>query len=120
MDRFTTIDEYICQLPESQQVVLEQIRHTIHRTAPEAKERISYDMPAFWQGQTLIWFGATKKHLGIYPTGSGVEAFADRLTGYETSKGTIRIPWDKPVPVELIADIVAFRLAEVGTGQGNV
>ena len=110
---YETIDDYIMGLPEDQQVILQQIRHTIHQAAPEAKERISYRMPGFWQGEMLIWFAATTTHIGIYPTGSGILAFADRLGQYRPSKGTFRIPWDHEVPHDLIAQIVAYRLAEV-------
>jgi len=107
-----TIDEYIACQQEVQQPVLERLRQAIHEAAPEAEERISYGMPAFWQGENLIWFAATKKHIGIYPTASGVRAFADRLAGYNLAKGTIRILWNQPIPYDLIADITRFRLGE--------
>ncbi|MCL2343642.1 MAG: DUF1801 domain-containing protein [Firmicutes bacterium] len=107
-----TIDEYIAQFPAERQAVLQQIRRAIREAAPDAEERISYGMPAFWQGENLIYFAGAKNHIGIYPTGSGVEAFAGRLTQYGLSKGTIRIPWNQPAPYDLIADITRFRLAE--------
>jgi len=88
---------------------MEQVRAVIGRAAPLAEERISYGMPSFWQGKTLIWYAATKHHLGIYPTAAGIEAFADQLTVYDTAKGTIRVPWDQPIPYELIAEIASSR-----------
>ena len=110
---YSTIDEYIAQLAPARQVVMQQIRQTIHQAVPQAQERISYGMPSFWQKETLIWFAATSRHIGIYPTASGVSAFAQCLAPYDTSKGTIRIPWDVPTPLDLIADIVVFRLDHV-------
>jgi len=112
MPECVTIDEYIAQRPAGQQPVLQRIRQVISAAAPEAVERISYGMPAFWQGEDLIWFAATAKHIGIYPTASGVREFADRLAGYSLSKGTIRILWSQPMPYDLIADITQFRLKE--------
>jgi len=111
--KFANIDEYIALLPPGQQPVMQQIRDVIHQVAPLAQERISYQMPSFWQGQTLIWFAATAHHIGIYPTAAGVAAFADRLTCYDTSKGTIRIPWSEPTPFDLIADITRFRISSL-------
>ena len=112
MQQCATIDDYIAALPDWQQTVMQQVRATIHSAAPLAQERISYQMPSFWQGATLIWFAAAKHHIGIYPTASGVRAFADQLKPYGTSKGAIRLPWDAP-PYDLIAEITRFRLAEV-------
>lgn len=107
-----TIDEYIAEFPQVTQTTLQKIRQSIHEAAPNATEKISYGMPTFWQGENLIHFAAMKGHLGIYPTSSGVEAFADRLTEYKTTKGTVQIPWDKPVPYDLIADMTRFRVEE--------
>jgi len=108
----TTVDEYMASLPGDRRAVMERIRATIRKAAPLAQERISYGMPSFWQGTTLIWYAAAKDHIGIYPTASGVAAFADRLGGYSVSKGTIRIPWDQPTPYDLITDIVEYRMRE--------
>jgi len=112
MAEYKNMDEYISRFPTERQAVLQQIRQTIREAAPDAEERISYGMPALWRGENLIYFAAAKNHIGIYPTGSGVEAFNHRLAQYNLSKGTIRIPWDQPVPYNLIADITRFRLAE--------
>jgi len=110
---YANVDEYIAALPDGQQVVLQAVRQAVHHAVPQAQERMSYQMPAFWQGEILLWFAATRRHLGVYPTAAGVLAFADRLTGYDTSKGTIRIPWDQPIPYGLIAELAAARLAQV-------
>jgi len=116
MPSHTNVDEYMSGLQGDRRAVMEGIRATIRQAAPLARERMSYGMPSFWQGSTLIWYAAAKNHIGIYPTASGVSAFAGRLRGYDVSKGTIRIPWDQKVPYDLIADIVAFRLRELGDG----
>jgi uncharacterized protein YdhG (YjbR/CyaY superfamily) len=105
----TTIDEYIAQFDGDVCAVLEKVRETIRAAAPNAEERISYRMPCFWQGKPLIYFAAMKNHLGIYPTSEGMEHFADRLTGYKTSKGAVQFPWSKPIPYALIAEMAAFR-----------
>ena len=111
MAEYKTIDEYIAQFPEERRIILKKVRQTIRQNAPEASEKISYQMPCYWQGTSLIYFAAMKKHLGIYPTGSGITAFADKLTGYKSSRGAFQIPWDKPIPYDLIADITQFRVA---------
>ena len=113
MADYKTIDDYISQFPEDRQDVLKKVRQVIRGNAPEATEKISYQMPCFWQGANVIYFAATKKHLGIYPTRSGIINFADKLTGYKTSKGAIQIPWDKPIPYDLIGEITRFRIAEI-------
>lgn len=107
-----TIDEYIAGFPQEKQETLRKVRQCIREAAPDATEKISYGMPTFWQGENLIHFAAMKGHLGIYPTSSGVEAFADRLVGYKTTKGAVQIPWNKPVPYDLIADMTRFRVVE--------
>jgi AAA+ ATPase superfamily predicted ATPase/uncharacterized protein YdhG (YjbR/CyaY superfamily) len=113
MTENNTIDNYIAQFPEEVQVILKKVRVTIQENAPESTEKISYQMPTFWQGENLIHFAAMKKHLGIYPTSSGIEAFADKLQGYKTTKGAVQFPFDKPIPYDLIAEITRFRVAEV-------
>jgi len=106
------VDEYLAGLPSAQQTVMRQVRAAIAQAAPLAEERMSYGMPSFWQSETLLWYAATRRHLGVYPTASGVDAFADRLAAYDTSKGTIRMPWDQPIPYALISDIAAFRAGQ--------
>ena len=92
--------------------MLARIRAAIKEAAPDAAERISYQMPGFYQNGMLVWFGAFKRHVGFYPTGSGIEAFKEELSAYKTSKGAVQFPLDKPMPYELIARIVKYRLAE--------
>lgn len=108
----TTIDEYIAQFPEDVQQVLSRVRAVIHEAAPEATEKISYQMPAFYQNGMLVWFGGFQKHIGFYPKGSGVEAFKEELSSYKSSKGAVQFPLDKPIPYDLIRKIVKFRVAE--------
>lgn len=109
---FSNIDEYIANFPEATQKYLHQIRATIHAAAPEAEEKISYQMPAFFWKGILVYFAGYKNHIGFYPTGSGIEAFKDDLSGYVTSKGTVRFPLDQPLPLDLIERMVRFRRAE--------
>jgi len=109
---FTNIDEYITGFPKDIQEILQQVRAAIHEAAPEAKETISYQMPAFALEGVLVYFAAFKNHIGFFPTGSGVANFQKELTAYKTTKGTIRFPLDKPIPFDLIRKIVLFRVKE--------
>lgn len=93
--KISTIDEYVAAQSEEVQPLLNKIRETIRSAAPNAVEKISWQMPTFWQGENLIHFAATKKHIGIYPAGEAVGVFAASLTGYKTSKGAIRFPLNK-------------------------
>jgi len=106
------IDEYIVAFPNDVQTILKKIRKTIRTAAPEAQESISYQMPAFKLQGNLVYFAAFKKHIGFYPTSSGIENFKERLSAYEISKGTVRFPLDKPIPYDLISEIVTFRVHE--------
>ena len=103
-----TIGEYILGQPEEVQPILRQLQEAIHTAIPEAKEKIYWSMPTFWKGCNLIQFAASQKHIGLYPGPEAVEAFADRLTAFPTSKGTIRLPLNQPMPLELIADIARW------------
>ena len=109
---FVSIDEYIAAFPEEIQKILEELRATIKAAAPEAQEKISYQMPAFALKGNLVYFGAYKNHIGFYPTSSGIQAFKKELSIYEGAKGTVRFPIDKPLPLDLISRIVKFRVAE--------
>jgi uncharacterized protein YdhG (YjbR/CyaY superfamily) len=109
---FTTIDEYIATFPAEIQKKLEEVRATIKAAAPDALEKISYQMPTFYLHGNLVHFAAYKKHIGFYPTPSGVVTFENELSQYETSKGAIQFPTDKPLPLDLIRKIVLFRVAE--------
>ena len=104
-----TIEEYIREQPEEVQPILRQLQETIHAAIPEAKEKISWSMPTFWKGRNLIQFAASQKHIGLYPGPEAVAAFADRLASFPTSKGTIRLPLGRPMPLDLIADIARWR-----------
>jgi uncharacterized protein YdhG (YjbR/CyaY superfamily) len=109
---FKTIDEYITSFPKNVQAILQQVRQVIKETAPQAQEIISYSMPAFKQSGILVWFAAFKNHIGFFPKASAMEAYKEKLSSYQTRKGTIRFPLDKPIPVELIKEIVRFRVKE--------
>ncbi len=112
-----TIDEYIAEQPEEVRPLLQSVRQTIRAAAPDATERISWQMPTFWQGENLIHFAAFQRHISLYPGSEAVAAFAHRLKGYKTSKGCIQFPFDKPIDHELIADIVRFRLEQAAKGE---
>jgi len=107
-----SIDEYIASFPPDIQDILQKVRNTITRAAPQAEEAIRYQMPTFTLEGNLVHFAAFKKHIGLYPTPSGTERFRAELSPYETGKGSIRFPLDRPIPYELIARIVKFRVKE--------
>lgn len=106
------IDEYIADFPKETQLILEQIRATIRKSAPEAEETISYRMPAYKQNGVLVYFAACKNHIGFYPTASGIANFKAELSGYKSSKGAVQFPIENPIPLDLIAKIVQFRVKE--------
>lgn len=106
------IDEYIAGFPKDVQKILEKIRKTIRKVAPDAKEKISYQMPTFTLEGNLVHFAAFKKHIGFYPVPTGIEKFKKELSAYEGGKGSVRFPLDKPIPYDLIGKIVAFRVKE--------
>jgi uncharacterized protein YdhG (YjbR/CyaY superfamily) len=109
---FRTIDEYIATFPEDIQGKLKQIRATIKAAAPDATEKISYQMPTFFLNGNLVHFAAFKNHIGFYPTASGVAHFTTELASYQTSKGAIQFPLDQPIPFDLVTRIVQFRVME--------
>jgi uncharacterized protein YdhG (YjbR/CyaY superfamily) len=109
---FVSIDEYIATFPPETQKRLEEVRATIKAAAPEAQEKISYQMPTFYLHGNLVHFAAHKNHIGFYPTPSGVQAFEHELSQYETSKGSVQFPFDKPIPLDLLTKIVLFRVSE--------
>jgi uncharacterized protein YdhG (YjbR/CyaY superfamily) len=106
---FNTIDEYIVQWPEALQSKLQTIRATVLSVAPKAEEVISYQMPTFKEGGILLHFAAFSKHYSIFPGAEPIAFFANELKDFETSKGTIKIPMNAPVPVALIKQIVKHR-----------
>ncbi len=108
----TTIDAYIAGFPPHVQELLQKVRTTIRRAAPDAQEVISYQMPTFRLEGNLVHFAAFQSHIGLYPTPSGTERFREELALYETGKGSIRFPLDRPIPYDLITRIVKFRAKE--------
>lgn len=110
--KFKTMDEYILQFPVEVHDILQKIRFTIKEAAPNAKETISYQMPTFNLYGNLVHFAAHKNHIGFYPTPSGIEAFQNELSTYKSSKGAVQFPLDKPIPYDLIKEIVMFRVTE--------
>ncbi len=111
--RPTTIDEYQAALNDDQRAALGKLRKTIRAAAPDAEECISYGVPAFRQNGMLVGFGATASHCAFYlMSGTAVEAHKDELSAYDTSKGAIRFPAEKPLPAALVRKLVKERLAE--------
>ncbi len=106
------IDAYIAQFPQDVQGILEQIRVTVKEAAPGAEETIKYAMPTFTLKGNLVHFAAFKNHIGFYSAPTGIEAFKKDLSDYNTAKGSIQFPLDKPVPLGLITKIVRFRVQE--------
>lgn len=108
----TDVEGYIATYPATTQRLLKQLRKVIRQLAPEAEESISYQMPAYKLKGPLVYFGVHNKHIGFYPTPSAVTAFQAQLKDYTCSKGAIQFPLDKPLPLELIRNIVSFRVDE--------
>ena len=109
-----TIDNYISSFPPSVQEVLQQVREVISETAPDAVETFSYGIPTFdLAGKHLVHFAGYKHHIGFYPASSGIAHFQAELASYKTSKGAVQFPLDKPIPYDLIREIVRFRVLEV-------
>ena len=104
-----SIQEYFSWFPPEIQAKLQQMREILRGALPEAQEVISYHMPAFKTSEVLVYYAAAKKHLGFYPTGSGVEQFKSGLVGYQTSKGAIQFPYNHDLPEQLIVAIAQFR-----------
>lgn len=106
------IDDYIAGFPSEVQAILEKIRSTIRKAAPDAKETINYGIPTFTLNGNLVHFAGFKKHVGFYPTPSGIEKFTEELSAYEGAKGSVQFPLDKRMPFGLISKIVKFRVKE--------
>lgn len=107
-----SIDEYIALFPDDIQRTLQGLRATVRAAAPDAQEKISYGIPTFALNGNLVHFAAFEKHIGFYPTSSGILAFKRELASYELAKGTVRFPIGRPLPLKLISRIVRFRVAE--------
>lgn len=106
------IDEYIANFPKDVQEILEKLRATIRKAAPDAEETINYQVPTFTLKGNLVHFAAFKKHIGFYPAPTGIEKFKSELSIYEGAKGSVKFPLDKPIPFGLISKIVTFRVRE--------
>ena len=110
---FNSIDEYIASFPKDVQKIMEKLRVTIKAAAPEAEEKISYQMPTFTlNGKYLVYFAGWKTHIAFYGAPKGNAEFKEDLSAYETGQGTLKFPLDKPMPFGLITKIVKFRVAE--------
>ncbi len=106
------IDQYISSFPEDVQVRLQSLRHTIQKAAPKAEEKISYGLPTFTLNGNLVHFGGFKNHIGFYPAPSGITSFQKELAAYESGKGSVKFPLDKPLPLTLVTKIVKCRVKE--------
>jgi uncharacterized protein YdhG (YjbR/CyaY superfamily) len=106
------VDKFIKAFPERTREMLETVRKTIRKAAPEAEEYIGYMMPAYKFHGPLVYFSGYKNHIGFYPGASGVLHFKDDIARYKSAKGSIQFPLDEPVPTDLISRIVAFRIQE--------
>lgn len=110
--RSRTIDDYIKAQPPKTQKMLKELRAAIKAAAPKAGETINYAIPTFTLNGNLVHFAAFDKHIGFYPTPSGIAAFKKELAAYEGAKGSVKFPLDKPLPLRLVTRIVKFRVAE--------
>lgn len=110
---FKSVDEYIQTFPQEVQTLLEKVRTTILKNAPEAVESISYGMPAYKTfGKPLVYFAGYKKHIGFYATPTGHTEFSNELSNYKQGKGSVQFPVNHPIPYWLIEQIVIFRVKE--------
>ena len=112
MNKPANIDEYISGFPEATQQLLQRMREIIRKAAPKSQEVISYAMPAFKANGILVYFAGYEHHIGFYPTASGITAFQKEIAAYKSSKGAVQFPLDKPLPIRLITQMVAFRVSE--------
>lgn len=111
--QFATIDDYVSSFPADVQLILQQIRQTVHDVVPTADESISYQMPTMTvDGRLLIHFAAWKNYISLYPTPTGDQAFEEEIAPYRAAKSTVRFPLRKPIPDDLIRRLVALRVAQ--------
>jgi uncharacterized protein YdhG (YjbR/CyaY superfamily) len=106
------IDKYIAGFPKEVQAILNKVRAAIRKAAPDAQETINYGIPTFTLNGNLVHFAGFKKHIGFYPTPSGIEKFKKELSVYKGAKGSVQFPLDEPIPYALITRIVKFRVKE--------
>lgn len=107
-----TPDDYISAFPEEIRLILGKIRQVIRENAPQAQERMGYGMPGYYLNGGLVWFGAFKRHIGFFPGGGEIEESQEEVAKYRTSKGTLQFPLDQPIPYDLIARVVRYRVAQ--------
>ncbi len=112
MTEFSSIDEYIGAFPTNVRKKLTELRTLIRELAPDAAEKISYRMPTFYLNGNLVHFAAYSKHIGFYPTPSGITNFKKELANFKHAKGSIQFPIEDPLPLDLITKIVNFRVKE--------
>lgn len=110
--KFKSVDEYISSFSGDTRERLETVRETVRVAAPDAQEVISYNMPAFRKNGNLVYFAAFTDHIGFYPSPSGIVEFEDELKRYRSGKGSVRLPNNMPLPLDLISRIVKFRISE--------
>lgn len=108
----STFQEYAASFPKEVQQLLRKMRLTIKKAAPKAEEKISYGVPTFTLNGNLVHFGAFKKHIGFYPGPGAIKAFKQELSGYKGNKGSIQFPFDEPLPLKLVTQIVKFRVKQ--------
>ena len=112
-EKFATVDDYIRSFPEDVRATLERVRQTIRAVVPTADETISYDIPTFrLDGKYLVHFAGWKQHLSVYPIPSGDEAFEREIAPYRAGKGTLKFPFNQPIPYALIKRIVALQVTQ--------
>lgn len=115
----STIDEYIAQVPDPVQAIMQELRKIVKEVAPEAVETISYAIPTFKLNGSVVYFAAYARHIGVYPCPAGDDDFQQALASYRRGKGTAQFPLDQPFPFELFRKLVAFRLAETQANKGR-
>jgi uncharacterized protein YdhG (YjbR/CyaY superfamily) len=109
---YMSVDDYIASFPDEVQKKLSDLRNLIKRLAPEATEKISYQMPTFFLNGNLVHFAAYSNHIGFYPAPSGISKFKNELSDYKHAKGSVQFPLDEPLPIEIISRIVEYRVEE--------
>lgn len=109
---FKDIDDYISTFPQNVQEILQSIRETVHKAAPDAIEAIKYDMPTFVLNGNLVLFSAFKNHIGFYPVDESMNHLDKDLSKYISGRGTAQFQYDQPIPYDLITKIVKYRVEE--------
>ncbi|MGZ3864704.1 MAG: iron chaperone [Bacteroidia bacterium] len=112
MKKPVSVEDYIKSYPKEVQKIIKDVQATIKKSAPKATESISYGMPYYSLGGRLVYFAAHKNHVGFYPLTTGIAAFKKELSIYKGAKGSVQFPYDKKMPLTLIAKIVKFRVKE--------